>query len=67
MRVENYNLRMNGHRVRVATKVIFDDGTEMAFLEKMSKREAIRQAFLQVKQPAACTCDRPELQCPEHD
>lgn len=44
-RVETYNLRAsNGSHIRKATKVVFSDGTEVKFIERMSKREAIRQA-----------------------
>ncbi len=44
-KVENYSLQTRtGQHIRTATKVIFSDGTEVAFTERMSKREAIRQA-----------------------
>lgn len=45
MKVETYNLTAsNGRHIRKATKVTRPDGTEIRFTEKMSKREAIRQA-----------------------
>lgn len=43
-KVETYKLHAgNGRYIRQATKVVFADGTEVAFTEKMSKREALRQ------------------------
>lgn len=48
MRVENYNLvATNGRHIRKATKVIYDDGKEIRFVEKVSKKEAIRNAIYQ--------------------
>lgn len=42
--VENYSLyAANGRRIRTATKVTIN-GQEVRFMERMSKREAIRQA-----------------------
>ncbi len=44
-KVENYNLcRLDGSHIRVATKVIYDDGTEIKFVERLSKRRAIAEA-----------------------
>ena len=34
----------NGRHIRMATKVTYADGREVRFMEKMGKREAIRQA-----------------------
>lgn len=48
MKVENYNLRFNGHHVRVATKVILDDGTEIKFIDQLSKKKAIENAEYQL-------------------
>ena len=43
-RIENYNLNAsNGRHIRTATKVIFKDGSEVRFTEKMSKRLALAQ------------------------
>lgn len=50
MRVENYNLKANnGKHARVATKAILNNGQEILFTEKMSKKEAIRNAQYQIK------------------
>lgn len=44
-RVELYTLRTGtGGHIRKATKVIFPDGREVKFMDRLSKREAIRQA-----------------------
>lgn len=41
----NYRLTAsNGRHIRTATMVTFPDGRVIRFMEKMSKREAIRQA-----------------------
>lgn len=43
--VENYRLlAANGNPIRIATKVVFPGGYEIRFIEKMGKKEAIRQA-----------------------
>ena len=45
IRVETFNLKArNGRHIRKATKVIFPSGYEIRFTERMSKREALRQA-----------------------
>ena len=45
MKVETYKLTAgNGKHIRLATKVTRDDGTEIKFMEKLSKKEAIEQA-----------------------
>lgn len=50
IRVETYNLKTkNGKHIRKATMVIFPDGITIRFMEKMGKREAIRQAQEQRK------------------
>ena len=44
-KVENYRIfASNGNPIRVANKVIFPTGKEMKFLDKLSKREALKQA-----------------------
>jgi hypothetical protein len=44
-RAETYNLTAsNGRHIRKATKVVFDSGHEVRFTERLSKREALRQA-----------------------
>lgn len=46
--VRNYELlARNGRKIRTATMVVFPDGREVRFTERMSKREAIRQAQIQ--------------------
>ena len=46
--VRNYSLlAANGRKIRTATMVVFVDGTEVRFTERMSKREALRQATTQ--------------------
>jgi hypothetical protein len=48
--VENYKLAAaNGRHIRVATRVKYSDGRVVAFIEKMSKREALRQAAAELK------------------
>lgn len=43
--VSTYQLvASNGRPIRKATKVTFADGREVRFTERMSKREALRQA-----------------------
>jgi hypothetical protein len=45
MKAENYNLKnQNGH-LRVAAKVILDNGREIRFMDKLSKKEAVRNAL----------------------
>ena len=45
IRVETYNLKTRkGKHIRKATMVIFPDGKVIRFIEKMGKKEAIRQA-----------------------
>lgn len=47
MKVENYKLTAsNGKHIRIATKVILDNGEEIRFIERLSKKEAIRQVIL---------------------
>jgi hypothetical protein len=44
IRVETYTLTTsNGRHIRKATRVVFPSGHEVKFMEKMSKREALRQ------------------------
>lgn len=48
IKVENYKLKtIGGRHIRIATKVIFSDNTEIRFLDKMTKREAIKNAEYQ--------------------
>jgi hypothetical protein len=50
MKVETCQLVAgNGRPIRKATKVVFPDGVEVRFMEKMSKRRAIEQAAEQRK------------------
>jgi hypothetical protein len=43
-RVASYTITTpEGRRIRTATKVVFTDGTERRFLDKMTKREALAQ------------------------
>jgi hypothetical protein len=47
--VETYRLRAsNGRHIRMATRVRFPNGQVVSFLDKMPKREAIRQAVYTV-------------------
>ena len=49
MKVESYKLyASNGRYIRTATKVILNDGKEIKFLDKMSKKEAIKNAQTQL-------------------
>ena len=44
-KVQSYNLTAsNGRHIRVATMVILADGTEIRFMEKLTKAEALRAA-----------------------
>ena len=46
MKVETYILyAANGNRIRRASKVVFADGSEIKFTEKLGKKEAIKQAL----------------------
>lgn len=42
----------NGRPIRLATKVVFVDGTEVKFMERMPKKEAIAQALAFVQKEA---------------
>lgn len=54
MKVSNYILKAsNGKRIRIATKVTFADGREVKFIDRLSKKEASKQATnMQMK----CAC-----------
>jgi hypothetical protein len=54
MQVTNYALYsgLTGRRIRTATKVTLVDGTEIAFTERLSKREAVRQAGIELARKA---------------
>lgn len=45
--VLTYPLYLNDHYVRKATKVVLADGTEYAFTERMTKKEALTQVMLE--------------------
>jgi hypothetical protein len=52
-KVETYNLTArNGCHIRMATKVVFADGREVKFLDRMGKAEAIRQAEMHLAREA---------------
>lgn len=61
-RVETYQLRaMTGRPIRRATKVVFDDGREVRFMERMPKRKAIRQAIEEItRHPESFPARNPE-------
>lgn len=42
---QSYQLILNGHRVRKATKVVFPDGKEVKFIDSISSARAIRRAL----------------------
>jgi hypothetical protein len=45
IKAERYLLKAaNGHPVRIATKAVFSDGFVVYFMERMSKKEVLRQA-----------------------
>jgi hypothetical protein len=45
MTVTTYNLKAgNGKHIRKATKVVFSNGVEVAFTERMTQKAAIEQA-----------------------
>lgn len=49
MKVAEYEMRAsNGKHIRIATKVILEDGSEMRFIDRLSKREALKQATEQI-------------------
>lgn len=56
MQVENYHIHaaLTGRHVRIATKVILPEGQlyrgerEIRFMDRLSKRKAIRQAQLEL-------------------
>jgi hypothetical protein len=43
-KTETYSLRLGGRYIKKATKVIFADGSEVKFMERMPARLAIPQA-----------------------
>lgn len=48
MQVTTYRrIAQNGRHISMATKVILDDGKEIKFMSRLSKREAIRQVGIQ--------------------
>jgi hypothetical protein len=54
-KVETYNLEAhNGKHIRKATRVVFEDGIVVKFIDKLSNKEAIRQALKQ-RQPRVKT------------
>lgn len=49
MKVTNYQLKAaNGKNIRIATMVTLSNGQEIKFVERMSKKEAIRNAEYQL-------------------
>lgn len=47
--VEDYTIySTTGRRIRTATKVTFANGEVIRFIERMTKREALRQARMEV-------------------
>lgn len=49
-KVETYELKTaTGKHIRKATKVTLDNGTVIKFTERMSKRDALKQAEYQIK------------------
>ena len=48
--VETYEMfsATTGRKIRTATKVVLANGEEIRFMERMSKREAIRNAELEL-------------------
>ena len=50
MKVQDYKLyASNGRYIRTATKVIFDDGSEIKFLDKLDKKQATKNAQDQIE------------------
>lgn len=46
MKISTYQLiAVNGKPIRKATKVILNNGKEIKFMERMTKKEAIRQVL----------------------
>lgn len=46
MRVESYRLvAQSGRPVRTATRVVFEDGSRISFLDRVPKRQALMQAW----------------------
>ena len=48
MKFELYNLYLNGHYVKKATRVTLTDGRVIEFMERLSNKEAHRQALGQL-------------------
>lgn len=43
MRIETYNLTArNGNHIREATKITFDNGKEVRFTEKLTKKQCLK-------------------------
>lgn len=49
MKLETYNLYVNGQYIKKATRVVLPSGEKIPFLEKVSKKEAIRNAKYQLE------------------
>jgi hypothetical protein len=50
MKIETYTLMAtNGKRIRRATKVVFNTGREIKFMDKLTKSEAISAALVEVQ------------------
>ena len=51
--VENYTLRTaTGQKIRIATRIVFTDGTTFPFIERMSHKQAIRNLAWQIERDA---------------
>ena len=53
-KVETYEIfsALTGRKIRTATQVTFTDGRRVRFMERMGKREAIRQAVQEIDRGA---------------
>jgi len=61
MKVELYNLRAgNGNHIRKATKVTMDDGKVYRFMERLSKKEAVRQVKYQLESMSRKQANKPK-------
>jgi hypothetical protein len=52
--VSTYTLKtQNGRHIRQATKVTYSDGREVKFVDKLPKKEALRQTAAQIARDAS--------------
>lgn len=57
MKVETYQMiASNGRPIRKATKVVFENGQEVRFTEKMTKQQAIEQGQYQLSKLLETGC-----------